>query len=124
MLTRLLFAATLLAMPAAMPQDDVEIPAAAKPFVAPGTRPIAYEVADLNRDGREDAILVLERRKTKPEDEDIVDGQRPLLILVGQSDGSLRQAARNDKIVPPPLRRSRRETPFPGSASGLWLTAR
>ena len=98
LLIRSLLATTLLAAPAAA-QDDVEIPEAAKGFVAPGTRPIAYQAADLNRDGREDAILVLERQKAKADDPEIEDGQRPLLVLVRQADGSLREAARNAKVV-------------------------
>jgi hypothetical protein len=98
MLIRALLAVTLAAAPAAA-QDDIALPDAARPFVAPGTKPIAYEVADLNRDGREDAILVLERQPAKPDDPPIEDGQRPLLILVRQPDGSLREAARNVKIV-------------------------
>jgi hypothetical protein len=95
---RTLFALTLAAVPAAV-QDEVELPKAARVFVAPGTKPIAYEVADLNRDGREDAILVLERQPAKPDDPPIEERQRPLLVLVRQRDGSLREAARNEQIV-------------------------
>jgi hypothetical protein len=89
-------AALLLVSAIAGAQDDLAIPDAAKPFVAAGTRPLAFEVADLNRDGRPDAILVLEAEKDDPES----DGRpRTLLILAGQADGTFREAARNAKIV-------------------------
>ena len=65
-------------------QDDLAIPDAAKPFVAAGTRPLAFEVADLNRDGRPDAILVLEPT-LKPGDDEFAERPRPLLILVGRA---------------------------------------
>lgn len=77
-------------------QDGLAIPDAAKAFVAAGTRPLAFEVADLNRDGRPDAILVVEAEKDDPES----DGRpRTLLILAGQADGTFREAARNATIV-------------------------
>ena len=77
-------------------EPDVEVPAAAKPFVAAGTRPLAFEQADLNRDGRQDAILVLETVKADPDG----DGRsRTLLILVGQAEGTFREAKRNAKVV-------------------------
>ena len=79
-------------------QDVPEIPAAAAPFVATGTRPLAFETADLNRDGRADAILVLEPI-LKPGDDAFAERPRPLLILVGQPDGTFREAARNAKVV-------------------------
>ena len=90
-------AAILLTSSIAGAQDDLAIPDAAKAFVAAGTRPLAYEVADLNRDGRPDAILVVEAEKDDPES----DGRpRTLLILAGhQADGTFREAARNAKIV-------------------------
>ena len=52
-------AALLLLSSIAGAQDDLAIPDAAKPFVEAGTRPLAFEVGELNRDGRPDAILVL-----------------------------------------------------------------
>jgi hypothetical protein len=72
------------------------VPAEVRRFVLPGTRAIAIEHGDLNGDGRADVVLVLERQKAKPGDDDIEDGQRPILILVRRGDGSLRLAARND----------------------------
>lgn len=75
---------------------DVDVPAAARPFVASGTRPLAFEPADLNRDGRQDAVLVVETLKTDPD----TDGRpRVLLVLLGQADGSFREVKRNAKVV-------------------------
>jgi hypothetical protein len=79
-------------------QDAPEIHAAATRFVAAGTRPLAFETADLNRDGRPDAILVLEPI-LKPGDDAFAERPRPLLVLVGQPDGTYREAARNAKVV-------------------------
>jgi hypothetical protein len=72
------------------------VPAELRPFVLPGTKAIEIERGDLNGDGRADVLLVLERQKVRPTDEDIEEGQRPILILVRQADGTLRVAARND----------------------------
>jgi hypothetical protein len=77
---------------------DVEVPAAAAAFVAPGTTPLAFETADLDRDGRPDAILVLDPIVKDGEDR-FAERPRPLLVLVGQADGSYREAARNAKVV-------------------------
>jgi hypothetical protein len=90
--------AGLIALLLAGSQDVPAVPAAAAPFVAAGTRPLAFEIADLNRDGRPDAILVLEPI-LKPGDDAFAERPRPLLVLVGQPDGTYREAARNAKIV-------------------------
>ncbi len=76
-----------------------KIPPAVKPFVAPGTLPLSLSNADLNGDGLEDFILVLERQKAKPSDPEIEDRQRILLILVRKPDGRLVEARRNDRVV-------------------------
>lgn len=94
----------LLAAPALAQQPTVylpleKLPAAVRPFVARGTRPLALESADLNGDGLRDFILVLERQKARPSDPDIEERQRPLLILVGRRGGALKQVKRNDEIV-------------------------
>ena len=72
------------------------LPAELRPFVLPGTKAIAVERGDLNGDGRLDVVLVLERQKARAGDDDIEQGQRPILILVRRADGSLALAARND----------------------------
>jgi hypothetical protein len=99
---RILLAALLVA-PAAEPQagryDDAAIPAAARPFVAPDTRPITFETADLDRDGRQDAVLVLEATRRRPDDEESDGFIRTLVVLLGQPDGTYRDAARNDKVA-------------------------
>ena len=81
----MIFAALVLAATAdAVPRD-------VQPFVEKQTTVLAVERGDLNRDGREDAIVVLEPRD--PEQ------SRPLLILVRDEKGALRLAKRSAKIV-------------------------
>jgi hypothetical protein len=95
--------AALLASPGAAAQtnryDDAAIPAAARPFVGSDTRPIAFESADLDRDGRQDAILVVEATKRRPDDEESDGFIRTLVVLLGQPDGTYREAARNAKVA-------------------------
>lgn len=75
-----------------------DLPAEARPFLVAGTRPIVYERGDLNGDGREDAILVLE--SLEPHDVGgMAQRARPLLVLVRDAGGALRLRARNDRIV-------------------------
>src|SRR5689334_6240281 len=62
-----------------------------QPFVEKNTTVLAVERGDLNRDTREDAILVLE-----PADP---DQPRPLLILVRNEKGTLRLTKRSAKAV-------------------------
>ena len=94
--------ALLAAMGVEVPaQDSRALAAAALPpelqqFVLPGTKAIAVERADLNGDGRIDVVLVLEKQKARPEDDEIEEGQRPIMILVRRADGTLAGAARND----------------------------
>ncbi|MGZ8937421.1 MAG: hypothetical protein ACXW02_08070 [Halobacteriota archaeon] len=75
------------------------LPHEVKPFVETGTSPISIAGADLNGDGLQDFVLVLERQKANDSDPDIEVGQRPLLILVRRPDGGLKEVNRNDKIV-------------------------
>lgn len=69
---------------------DNKIPTEVKPFILKGMSAIELESADLNGDGRQDYILVLE---------DTENDLRPLLILVRNKDNTLTQAKRNDKVV-------------------------
>jgi hypothetical protein len=62
-----------------------------EPFVEKNTTILAVERGDLNRDSREDAVLVLD-----PEDP---DQPRPLLLLLRGTDGTLKLAKRSDKAV-------------------------
>ena len=57
------------------------------------------ESADLDGDGLKDYVIVLERQKASPSDDDITENQRPLVIVVRQPDSSLKVAKRNEKIV-------------------------
>ena len=72
------------------------LPPEVRPFVLPGTKAIGLERGDLNGDGRIDVVLVLELQKSRPGDDEIREGQRPILILARQSDGTLVLAARNN----------------------------
>jgi hypothetical protein len=76
-----------------------KLPSEVRPFVAEGTRPLALARADLNGDGLQDFVLVLERQKARPTDPDIEERQRPLLILVRKPGGALEEAKRNDRVV-------------------------
>ena len=76
-----------------------EVPSEIQPFVEVGTIPISISRTDLNGDGLDDFVLVLERQKSKESDPDIQEGQRPFLILVRQADSSIKEAKRNTKIV-------------------------
>ena len=84
---------------AATPTETVTVPPEVRRFIPAGTLPIEIETADLDGDGRPDVVLVVERQKAKPDDEDIEDDQRPILVLLRQADGSLELAARNDKAA-------------------------
>lgn len=76
--------------------EAVKLPAVLERFVEPGTTPIALEKADLNGDGLDDYILVLEPPATDnlPEHD-----PRPLLILTSLPDKTLKLAARNDRSI-------------------------
>ena len=76
-----------------------ELPPEVRPFVEQGTRPLSLDGADLNGDGHQDFVLVLETQKAGPSDPDIEERQRPLLILVRQAGRDLKEVKRNDRIV-------------------------
>ena len=102
-MSKLLFA-TLLLVPLAVQADDVEssqqLPAQLRAFVEQGTQPIWYSKADLDKDGKDDYLLVLQKdRKPGAEEYEMEEKQRPLLILVQGPDGKLHEAARNERVV-------------------------
>jgi len=70
---------------------EVEMPAEVQPFIEKDTTALAVERGDLNRDGREDFVLVLE--PSDPEQD------RPLLLLVRNEKGALTLAKRAAKAV-------------------------
>lgn len=76
-----------------------KLPHEVRPFVAKGMKPLSLVSADLNGDDFKDFILVLEQQKLKPSSPDIVDRQRPFLLLIRQSDGTIKECKRNDRIV-------------------------
>jgi hypothetical protein len=81
---------------AAKAQDKI-LPAEAKPFVPHGYEMLDYVTGDLNGDKRPDAILLL---KVPGEDTITGDNQtRPLLLLIRQANGKLKQEKRNDNLV-------------------------
>lgn len=81
-------------------QPGNKVPPEIKKFVLKGYEVLDYTAGDLNRDKRPDAILIL---KIAGEDtiltENYKDPKRPMLLLVRQENGTLKQAARNDAIV-------------------------
>ncbi len=79
--------------------ETVKVPAEVQPFVKDHSKPIALEAADLNGDGREDFVLVVEREKPEIDNDGFPINQRPLLILVRGKNGKLTEAKRNEKIV-------------------------
>jgi len=91
-----LFVAPLLL---AAQENELKVPAEVAPFVEPGTKAIALEKADLNGDGREDFILVLEKENPAKDEDDFPVNQRPLLILSRGADGKLTSTKRNERVV-------------------------
>lgn len=80
-------------------EKELKIPAEVAPFVEPGTKAIALERADLNGDGKQDFILVLEKENPARDQYDLPANQRPLLILARGADGKLTLAKRNERVV-------------------------
>lgn len=83
----------------AVAETPVRIPEELQLFVEIGSDPIALESADLNGDGRNDFILVLERKPKSASDGPLEEGQRPFLIILRLANGKLKLEKRNSKIV-------------------------
>src|ERR1700752_5224914 len=79
--------------------SELKVPAEGSTFVEAGTRAIAVEKSNLNGDGRDDYILVLEKENPAKDANDFPTAQRPLLILLRGADGKLVSTKRNDRIV-------------------------
>ncbi|HXB40903.1 MAG TPA: hypothetical protein VNZ49_10205 [Bacteroidia bacterium] len=68
-----------------------------KRFVPPGYKMLDTLLGDLNLDDKKDMLLIL---KDAAEDTiKISEEQRPILILLGQTDGSYYQAGRSNQVV-------------------------
>ena len=81
------------------PIPEKQVPSEVQAFVESGTRAIAIERADLNGDGREDVLLVLQAKTARDDGTGFERRQRPLLILTRDAQGALRLRKRNDKLV-------------------------
>ncbi|MDB5747239.1 MAG: hypothetical protein JWP72_2087 [Massilia sp.] len=66
-------------------------PAELAPFVEPGTRLASFDAADMNGDGTQDYVVILQR--------DDETGTRPLLIIGREKTGVLKLLKRNDQLV-------------------------
>ncbi len=84
---------------AAAQADELQVPAEVAPFVEAGTKAIAVERGDLNGDGRDDFVLVLQKENPARDEYDFPREQRPLLILTRGADGRLSVAKRNERLV-------------------------
>lgn len=78
---------------------ESKIPDEVKSFIEQGTILISINSADLNGDGLSDYILVIEKQKKHDDDPDIEEGQRPLLIIIREANGTLKLRNRNDKVI-------------------------
>ena len=78
--------------------QEIKVPTEAKSFVLKGYQVLDYVTGDINGDKKTDAILVL---KQSGEDTATLDtaAARPLLLLIRQANGKLKQVARNDKAI-------------------------
>ena len=79
--------------------DEIAVPVEVKPFVEKGKIAIALEKSDLNADGRPDMILVTSEFVAEDAAWEEGAGERSVLILIREADGTFRLAARNDVIV-------------------------
>jgi hypothetical protein len=75
-----------------------ELPEELAPFVPQGHEALDFAVGDLDGDGRTDAVLIL-TAAGEVEKQDDMDDKRPLLLLIRQADGRLKQARRSDNVV-------------------------
>jgi hypothetical protein len=98
----LLAAAASLALVTPVPAQNTSrclavpaIPSAVRPFVAARTCALAVASADLDRDGRADYALVVQRQDTVPEE----GYRRALLVIIAADSGRFRLAARSDRVI-------------------------
>ena len=79
--------------------EEIKVPSDVRTFVEKGKIAIALETGDLNGDGRKDAILVTSEPVNEDEKFEEGAGERSVMILIREADGSLKLAARNDIVV-------------------------
>ena len=79
-------------------QSD-NIPAEIRPLIESGTQPLSLKSVDLNGDGLQDFVLVLEFVKTETDTQIIKDGQRVLLLLIREPGGTIKEVKRNSMII-------------------------
>ncbi len=73
------------------------VPTEVEPFILKGYEPLDYLTGDLNGDKKKDAILILKQTGEDSITEE--EPTRPLLLLIRQADGKLKQAIRNDEVI-------------------------
>ncbi|AXK40514.1 hypothetical protein [Crenobacter cavernae] len=86
-------------LPAITLAEPVAVPAELQPFVLKGYAPLALAKADLDGDGRDDYLLVLDKKTAGPDAARNSEDARPLLLIRRDEGGALRLAKRNDKLV-------------------------
>jgi hypothetical protein len=74
-----------------------ELPAELKPFILPGHEVLDFQSGDINKDQRPDAIMVLKNPLEDSTWEEFMP--RPFLVLIRQTNGTLKQVIRNDKAI-------------------------
>lgn len=77
-------------------EDDDPPPEIAR-FVPAGFHALDFATADLDADGRPDAVLIL--RRVDEDQPQNGEAARPLLVLIRQPDGRLAQARRTERLV-------------------------
>lgn len=82
------------------PKIEVSVPENIKGFIPKGYIALDLTKGDLNRDAFPDAILVL-YKKGEEKTSDVINlpEKRPLLVLIGSSNKTYKQAARSDNAV-------------------------
>ncbi len=75
--------------PSSAATPAVEVPGEVAPFVDAQRTAVELDKGDINGDGRADYLLVLESEKN----------ERELVLLIRQSDGSLKLAGKNHTVI-------------------------
>jgi hypothetical protein len=83
----------------AQTSEAIKVPAEVQAFIEKDSKAIALESADLNGDGLQDYILVIERPELTAAKYGYDVQQRPLLILVRNNENKLSEVKRNEQIV-------------------------